>query len=372
MRAALEEELKRVRVEQVITEATVSILNVAVLRGGPGARHGGRAGPGADAHGDRGRARADAAGRAVARRGAGETDPGCALAAADGVRAGGGAAGRAARTLRARRRRREQQAREIRRPRAPAPRRDPAGSGSRVSRRAAARTARRTPRRGRGAVARVGKSSTSGIGSVSGLEPSALQHPLVERVLGARDGAEPGRLGGLQVSSDGCTRGPVAPAAAAPPLPGVRAQVARVDDYVLDPLAPHVVELAREVVPAGLAQREHLRAAGGLQHAHARGDVEPRVADQEDDRACRERGEQRERVADLERHLLDDERLARAATAEAGDRALAPPAVRRRAPGRSLVPGRLERLVAVPADLLVVPEDPRERGRGRARRADQQ
>lgn len=34
MRAALEEELKRVRVEQVITEATVSILNVAVLRAG--------------------------------------------------------------------------------------------------------------------------------------------------------------------------------------------------------------------------------------------------------------------------------------------------------------------------------------------------
>jgi len=39
MRAALEEELKRVRVEQVVTEATVSILNVAVLRAGlvPGA-----------------------------------------------------------------------------------------------------------------------------------------------------------------------------------------------------------------------------------------------------------------------------------------------------------------------------------------------
>jgi hypothetical protein len=34
MRAALEEELRRVRVEQVITEATVSILNVAVLRAG--------------------------------------------------------------------------------------------------------------------------------------------------------------------------------------------------------------------------------------------------------------------------------------------------------------------------------------------------
>ncbi|HKG04216.1 MAG TPA: DUF1844 domain-containing protein [Conexibacter sp.] len=34
MRAALEEELKRVRVEQVVTEATVSILNVAVLRAG--------------------------------------------------------------------------------------------------------------------------------------------------------------------------------------------------------------------------------------------------------------------------------------------------------------------------------------------------
>jgi len=31
---ALEEELKRVRVEQVVTEATVSILNVAVLRAG--------------------------------------------------------------------------------------------------------------------------------------------------------------------------------------------------------------------------------------------------------------------------------------------------------------------------------------------------
>lgn len=39
LRAALEEELKRVRVEQVVTEATVSILNVAVLRAGlvPGA-----------------------------------------------------------------------------------------------------------------------------------------------------------------------------------------------------------------------------------------------------------------------------------------------------------------------------------------------
>ena len=39
MRAALEEELRRVRVEQVVTEATVSILNVAVLRAGlvPGA-----------------------------------------------------------------------------------------------------------------------------------------------------------------------------------------------------------------------------------------------------------------------------------------------------------------------------------------------
>jgi hypothetical protein len=34
MRAALEQELKRVRVEQVVTEATVSILNVAVLRAG--------------------------------------------------------------------------------------------------------------------------------------------------------------------------------------------------------------------------------------------------------------------------------------------------------------------------------------------------
>jgi hypothetical protein len=34
MRAALEEELRRVRVEQVVTEATVSILNVAVLRAG--------------------------------------------------------------------------------------------------------------------------------------------------------------------------------------------------------------------------------------------------------------------------------------------------------------------------------------------------
>lgn len=34
MRAALEEELKRVRVEQVVLEATVSILNVAVLRSG--------------------------------------------------------------------------------------------------------------------------------------------------------------------------------------------------------------------------------------------------------------------------------------------------------------------------------------------------
>ena len=34
LRAALEEQLKRVRVEQVVTEATVSILNVAVLRAG--------------------------------------------------------------------------------------------------------------------------------------------------------------------------------------------------------------------------------------------------------------------------------------------------------------------------------------------------
>jgi len=34
MRAALEEQLKQVRVEQVVTEATVSILNVAVLRAG--------------------------------------------------------------------------------------------------------------------------------------------------------------------------------------------------------------------------------------------------------------------------------------------------------------------------------------------------
>jgi hypothetical protein len=34
MRAALEEELRRVRVEQVVTEATISILNVAVLRAG--------------------------------------------------------------------------------------------------------------------------------------------------------------------------------------------------------------------------------------------------------------------------------------------------------------------------------------------------
>ena len=34
MRAALEEELKRVRVEQVVTEAAVSILNVTVLRAG--------------------------------------------------------------------------------------------------------------------------------------------------------------------------------------------------------------------------------------------------------------------------------------------------------------------------------------------------
>jgi hypothetical protein len=34
LREALEEQLKRVRVEQVVTEATVSILNVAVLRAG--------------------------------------------------------------------------------------------------------------------------------------------------------------------------------------------------------------------------------------------------------------------------------------------------------------------------------------------------
>jgi hypothetical protein len=34
MRAALEEQLKQVRVEQIVTEATVSILNVAVLRAG--------------------------------------------------------------------------------------------------------------------------------------------------------------------------------------------------------------------------------------------------------------------------------------------------------------------------------------------------
>jgi hypothetical protein len=34
MRAALEEELRRVRVEQVVTEAAVSILNVAVMRAG--------------------------------------------------------------------------------------------------------------------------------------------------------------------------------------------------------------------------------------------------------------------------------------------------------------------------------------------------
>ncbi len=34
LRTQLEEELKRVRVEQVVTEATVSILNVAVLRAG--------------------------------------------------------------------------------------------------------------------------------------------------------------------------------------------------------------------------------------------------------------------------------------------------------------------------------------------------
>jgi hypothetical protein len=34
MRAALQQELARVRVEQVVTEATISILNVAVLRSG--------------------------------------------------------------------------------------------------------------------------------------------------------------------------------------------------------------------------------------------------------------------------------------------------------------------------------------------------
>lgn len=34
MRAALAEELRRVRVEQVVTEAAVSVLNVAVLRSG--------------------------------------------------------------------------------------------------------------------------------------------------------------------------------------------------------------------------------------------------------------------------------------------------------------------------------------------------
>jgi hypothetical protein len=34
MRAALTEELRRVRVEQVVTEAAVSVLNVAVLRSG--------------------------------------------------------------------------------------------------------------------------------------------------------------------------------------------------------------------------------------------------------------------------------------------------------------------------------------------------
>jgi hypothetical protein len=34
VRAALEEELRHVRVEQVVTEATVSILNIAVLRAG--------------------------------------------------------------------------------------------------------------------------------------------------------------------------------------------------------------------------------------------------------------------------------------------------------------------------------------------------
>jgi hypothetical protein len=34
MRAALQEELRRVRIEQVVTEAAVSVLNVAVLRSG--------------------------------------------------------------------------------------------------------------------------------------------------------------------------------------------------------------------------------------------------------------------------------------------------------------------------------------------------
>jgi hypothetical protein len=34
MRAALEEELRQVRIEQVVTEAAVSILNIAVLRAG--------------------------------------------------------------------------------------------------------------------------------------------------------------------------------------------------------------------------------------------------------------------------------------------------------------------------------------------------
>ena len=89
MRAALEEELKRVRVEQVVTEATVSILNVAVLRAGLV--------PGSEGEQDLGQTRMGIeAVRALLPLveqalggGAGETDPGCAVAAADGVRAGG-------------------------------------------------------------------------------------------------------------------------------------------------------------------------------------------------------------------------------------------------------------------------------------------
>ena len=61
-----------------------------VLRAGLVPGHRGRARPRPDAHGDRGRARAAAARRAGARRRAGETDPRRAVAAADGVRAGGG------------------------------------------------------------------------------------------------------------------------------------------------------------------------------------------------------------------------------------------------------------------------------------------
>ena len=88
LRAAYEAEIKKIRVEQILLEQVVSLINLGMRRTGlsPGDRGRARSGPGPAV--DRGGARAAAADRAE-RAPAGRPDPRRAVPAADGVRAPG-------------------------------------------------------------------------------------------------------------------------------------------------------------------------------------------------------------------------------------------------------------------------------------------